>query len=253
MIGILIGALLFGGGVAFAVTTLMADPSNVTVYVDGDKISVDAVVIDEANYFKLRDFAKAVNVGVWYDEPTDSVYIETDIGYDPKYTGHRPAPTTPLTPIQKSVSVDVDSKRLFDIGRCGAEGFSANITVVETIRGEPAAEIVKNANVLNPSAGIGKEYILARVRAKIVSSVDKKSLLLSDIRVNMNCYSSDGVKYPMSNPSNLNPINEQPATAGDTIEGWIAYVVDKNDYEPRIQIGGSKFDDPEAVWFKLYN
>jgi len=250
--GIVIGAILFGGGAALARSAVSAEPTLSKVYVDGKQVSVEAYQIDDANYFKLRDFAKAVDVGVWYDEDRDRINIETDIGYDPKYTGVRKEASQVLTPLQRSLSVDVDNSKYFNLGESATQNYSATITIVELIRGDEAANIVKTASVHNPSAGIGKEYILAWVRAKINDSKDKKNVVLSDIRVNMNCYSSDGVIYPVSNPTNINPINEQPKEVGATVEGWVAFVVDRNDPEPRVQIG-TLTDGSDPAWFALFD
>ena len=253
VIGIVIGALIFGSGIAIAGSAyMMAEPATSRVFVDGREVSVEAYQIEDANYFKLRDFAKAVDVGVWYDEDRDRVYIETDIGYDPKYTGVRKETAQVLVPFQKSQSVDVDNTKYYDIGTSATKNYTATVTIVELIRGEVAANIIKTASVHNPSAGIGREYVLAWVRAKITDSQGNNNVVLSDIRVNMNCYSSDGILYPMSNPTNINPINEQPKEVGSTVEGWIAFVVDRNDPEPRVQIGTLTDGEDQAV-FALFD
>ena len=255
VIGIVIGALLFGGGVAIAGAAYMAAPSTSRVFVDGGEISAEAYLIEDANYFKLRDIAMALDVGVWYDEFRDFVYIETDIGYDPRYTGVRETPATDSTSLvafQKSLTVDVDNKKQYDLGASVTQGYSATITIFEMIRGEEAANMIKEANVYNPGAGIGREFILAKVRAKITDSKDKRNVVLADIRVNMNCYSSDGYLYPLANPSNINPLNEQPKEIGDTVEGWIEFGVDRNDPEPRIQLGTISGTD-EPAWFALFD
>ncbi|MCL2058549.1 MAG: hypothetical protein FWH01_05755 [Oscillospiraceae bacterium] len=251
LIGIVIGALLFGSGSVIAQAVYTALPTTSRVFVDGGEIFAEAFLIEEANYFKLRDVARALDIGVWYDEDRDHVYIETDIGYDPRYTGVREEATNVIG-LKRSLTVDVDNKKSFDLGESATQGYSASFTIVEIIRGEEAAEIIKTASAHNPSAGIGKEFILAWVRAKITDSKDNKSVVLSDIRVNMHCYSTDGVIYPVSNPSNINPINEQPREIGDSVEGWIAFAVNRNDHEPRIQFG-TLAGDEELAWFALYN
>jgi len=259
VIGILIGALVFGGGVALAGPAFMAAPSSSKVFIDGDEIFAEAYMIEDANYFKLRDIARALDVGVWYDEYRDNVYIETDIEYDPLYTGVRETTKqtqvqqlASLTPMQKSLPVDVNNIKQYDTGASETLNYSATITIIELIRGEEAASIVKSANVHNPSAGFGKEYILALVRAKITDTANKNFIWLSDIRTNMHCYSTDGVLYPQSNPLNINPLNEQPKEVGETVEGWIAFAVDRNDPEPRVQIGNVA-DTGEPAWFALFD
>ena len=90
LVGILLGALLFGG-VAIA-ADLVVLPATATVYVDGVEKEVEAFNIDGYNYFKLRDFTAAVDIGVWWDGENNSIYIEKDKTYDADYTGPVDAP-----------------------------------------------------------------------------------------------------------------------------------------------------------------
>ena len=256
VIGIVVGALLFGGGLAIAAgaaLTYEAAPSQSKVFVDGREVYVDAYMINDSNYYKLRDFAKVVDVGVWYDESRDRVNIETDIGYDPYYNGVRPEPETKVIPLQKSVEIQIDSNRHLVTDKNAVESYSAVFTIVEVLRGEKAYERINAANQQNPSAGVGKEYILAWVRAKITSVKDKKYVTLEDIRTNMSCYSWDGELYPSTNPSGINPVNEQPKNVGDSVDGWVAFAVNKSDPEPNVQIGRRLGDAGQDAVFALYD
>ena len=78
--------------------SLTVTPTTSQVYVDGKLVPVDAYTIDGSNYFKLRDFCSAVDIGVWYETSTRNIYIETDKGYDPDYTGSGTASQTTPTP-----------------------------------------------------------------------------------------------------------------------------------------------------------
>ena len=91
MTGILIGALLFGAlpAIGAGVTAIL---SSQQVTVNGKAAKVTVYSIEGSNYFKLRDFAAIVDVGVWFDAPNNTVRIETDKKYDPAYTGPSPAP-----------------------------------------------------------------------------------------------------------------------------------------------------------------
>jgi len=51
------------------------------IYKDGTEIVLTAYNIDGYNYFKLRDVAQAFNIGVSYDGQTNTVGIDTSIGY----------------------------------------------------------------------------------------------------------------------------------------------------------------------------
>ena len=67
--------------------TLQVLPASSTIIINGNAASLEAYNIGGYNYFKLRDFLSAVNIGVWYNVTTDTIHIETDKDYEPNYRG----------------------------------------------------------------------------------------------------------------------------------------------------------------------
>lgn len=51
------------------------------IYKDGQEITLKAYTINENNFFKLRDIAKAFDIGITWDSETSTVGIDTSIGY----------------------------------------------------------------------------------------------------------------------------------------------------------------------------
>jgi len=84
--GLLTGALVLCS-VPVIAAGITGNQTTAKVFVDGNAVAVDAYNINDYNYFKLRDFCAAVDVGVWYNGASNSIYIERDKGYDPNYTG----------------------------------------------------------------------------------------------------------------------------------------------------------------------
>ena len=84
----MLGAALFGGGAAYA-AGVMAERSANTVYVDGQRVELEAYLINGNNYVKLRDVGQAVGFNVYWN---GTVQIQSDT----PYTGEAPA-TTPAT------------------------------------------------------------------------------------------------------------------------------------------------------------
>ena len=84
--GIIIGAFLFSVAPAIA-ANVTAVLSSQPVTVNGKPVPVTAYNIDGSNYFKLRDMAEILDVGVWFDAAADTVRIEPDRKYDPNYAG----------------------------------------------------------------------------------------------------------------------------------------------------------------------
>ena len=70
------GELTKGDGKAKAATL-----STAKIYKDGKEVSLTAYTINGNNYFKLRDIAKAFDIGVTWDSKTNTVGIDTSISY----------------------------------------------------------------------------------------------------------------------------------------------------------------------------
>lgn len=58
-----------------------ANRTNSTLYIDGLTAQLTAYKIDGNNYFKLRDIAKAFNIGVIWDAKANTIKIDTSIDY----------------------------------------------------------------------------------------------------------------------------------------------------------------------------
>ncbi len=59
----------------------VANPTTSKIYKDGKEISLTAYTINGNNYFKLRDIAKAFNIGVFWDGKTNTITIDTSRDY----------------------------------------------------------------------------------------------------------------------------------------------------------------------------
>lgn len=85
VMGMLVGAVLFGGGTAYA-AGVIAELSVQPIYVDGQQVQMTAYSIGGNNYVKLRDIGQAVGFNVYWQ---DGVQIDSDA----PYTGTAPAQT----------------------------------------------------------------------------------------------------------------------------------------------------------------
>ena len=80
MAGLLIGATLFGGSVAYA-AGIMAERSTHTILVDGIETPMTAYAINGNNYVMLRDIGDAVDFNVFWDTEKHCVQVESDKPY----------------------------------------------------------------------------------------------------------------------------------------------------------------------------
>ena len=72
--GMVVGAVMFGGSVAYA-SGILADLSNNQIFVDGTLTPMEAYVINGHNYVKLRDIGQAVGFNVFWDDTAKCVHI----------------------------------------------------------------------------------------------------------------------------------------------------------------------------------
>lgn len=73
----ILGAAICGGSAAFA-AGVTAERSRNVFYVDGERIELEAYLIDGTNYVRLRDVGEAVGFNVYWD---GAVQIETNRPY----------------------------------------------------------------------------------------------------------------------------------------------------------------------------
>ena len=112
--GIVVGAVMFGGSVAYA-SGILADLSNNQFFVDGTLTAMEAYVINGHNYVKLRDIGQAVGFNVFWDDPAKCVQVESD----KPYTGIAPtkqegekSPQTDADTIKKDIVTRTNTLRL---------------------------------------------------------------------------------------------------------------------------------------------
>jgi hypothetical protein len=53
------------------------------IYIDGNQISFTVYLINDSNYFRLRDIGQSLDIGIEWDEASRSVLIDTSVPYAP--------------------------------------------------------------------------------------------------------------------------------------------------------------------------
>ena len=105
IVGILIGATVFGGASAHA-AGILAERSSHHIFVDGKEVQLEAYGITGHNYVKLRDIGKVVGFNVFWDVDSGRVQIETGV----PYTGEAPTESETDTPAsQPEVTTPIDA------------------------------------------------------------------------------------------------------------------------------------------------
>ncbi len=61
--------------------TADAKPASATVVIDGKQVNFEAYNIDGNNYFKIRELAECIDFAIGYDQKTNTVTIDTTMGF----------------------------------------------------------------------------------------------------------------------------------------------------------------------------
>ncbi|MGD9162511.1 MAG: hypothetical protein PVG39_29155 [Desulfobacteraceae bacterium] len=156
-------------------------------------------------------------------------------------------PATMGTPVKSMVELGSVYSSIYDI----------TITVLETVRGKDAMNLLKKADSKTPKPPRGSEYILARVRFEMKSRAvsDKLTFDLGDSPLQWVALASDLTEYPRVSVTAPAPVLKGTVKPGDSIEGWVAFAVDKKDSGPVMVFGpdsGGATGRGRTLFFKLY-
>jgi hypothetical protein len=79
--GMITGSLILSCTAFAAAAGIVANPTTSPIYVDGERVQMETYNIGGFNFFKLRDMAQAVDFGVYWDNNSGIVQIDTMTGY----------------------------------------------------------------------------------------------------------------------------------------------------------------------------
>lgn len=156
-------------------------------------------------------------------------------------------PATIGTPVRSMVELGSVYSNIYDI----------TITVIETLRGKEAMNILKKADRENSKPPKGQEYILARVKFEMKgrSVTDTLSFDLGDNPLQWVALASDLTEYPKARVKVPEPALMGTVKSGDSLEGWVAFMVDRKDTEPVMVFdpdSGGATGRGRTLFFKLY-
>jgi cobalamin biosynthesis protein CobT len=124
--------------------------------------------------------------------------------------------------------------------------FHYELTLVESVAGEVAWDMVKEGNQFNEEAGEGKEYILAKFDLQL-HFVEEEPFDVYGQRFDV--ISESGSSYEdFVSVSGLEPEFNSDLYEGGSVEGWVAFVVNEDDEKPLAVFDRST---DGGVWFDL--
>ena len=148
-------------------------------------------------------------------------------------------------------------KSMVELGSVYSSIYDITITVLETVRGKDAIKLLKKTDSKIPKLSKGSEYILARVKfemkARAVS--DRLAFDLGNSPLQWIALASDLTEYPRVSVTVPAPALKGIVKPGDSIEGWVAFAVDKKDKGPVMVFdpdSGGATGRGKTLFFKLY-
>jgi hypothetical protein len=139
-------------------------------------------------------------------------------------------------------------------GYTSHELYDMKITLVEVLRGDEAWKRIKDANPSNKQADSGFEYILARVKFEYYARGTPGSCIHQLIPDQFASYSADGSDYKPAVVVSPKPELRKDMKAGETLEGWIVFMVAKEDKSPLMSYSadrGGAIVHGGGKWFVL--
>ena len=154
-------------------------------------------------------------------------------------------------------SIGASVRSMIELGSVYSNIYDITITVVETVRGKKAMEMLKKANAKTEKPPEGYEYLLVRVKFDMKGRAVSDTLTfdLGDEPLQWVALTSDLMEYPQISVTAPSPVLKGRIKSGDSIEGWVAFAVDKKDNEPVMVFdpdSGGATGRGRTLFFKMF-
>ena len=148
-------------------------------------------------------------------------------------------------------------RSMIELGSVYTNIYDIAITVLETERGQKAMDLLKAASPDNKMPPEGFEYVLARVKFELKGRAvsDTLSFELGNEPLQWIALSSDLTEYPGVSVVVPKPALAGTLKAGSSMEGWVAFAVERNDSKPLMVFdpdAGGATGRGRTLFFKLY-
>ncbi len=232
--GMILGALLTSS-IAFAASYDAYD-ATFKIFVNGEEFtSSKAVVIDGSTYLPLRAVGEVLNVPVNWNSELHQVEVgnSTPPADTTQYSRTNPAPLNTIQTYSFISDYSTD--------------YSASIRVMETTRGERAAEIIKSNNMFNDEPKAGYEYVIVKVAFSLLSAEEDTAIHAN--YYDFDFYSANNEEYEFVSVV-LDDKLDKKLYAGGNTEGYVVGMVKQDDPNPKLAYG-LDYNGKNGVWFAL--
>ena len=235
--GFIVGALICSMLGAFAVSYI-AEPVTFKVMVNGKEFVSEspALAINGSTYLPLKATGEALGVPVKWNSDLFQVEVGAATGAS-GYSRNNPAP---LNTAQTYTKEDEYSN----------DDYSANIKILEVIRGDAAYKKLIETNEFNDPADEGYEYVLIKTAISVNSVENDGAFSLFDAERSFEAFSSNNEEMPLKSAVTPDPQLEGKVYAGGNAEGWLSCQVRKDDANPKLAYG-LDYSGQGGIWFSL--
>ncbi|HKV05067.1 MAG TPA: DUF4352 domain-containing protein [Candidatus Acidoferrales bacterium] len=164
----------------------------------------------------------------------------------------------PRSPVVHAQPVGIPLSTIIEFGdpyNGGDELYDAKITVVKIARGAPAWEALKSASPANQPPKEGFQYLLVQVRFAFSARTTPSHYSYTIDETQFSASDTDGNAYaPPALARPPQPRLRGTLAPGDSIEGWVAFLVPRMDPSPLMLFQedvGSVIHRGGGVWFQL--
>jgi hypothetical protein len=154
-------------------------------------------------------------------------------------------------------AVNARVRSMIELGSVYTNIYDIAITVLQTVRGKEAMDLLKAANSNTPAPPEGHEYVLARVKFELKGRYvsDTLPFTLGNEPLQWVALSSDLTEYPRVSVTAPAPALAGVVKPGESMEGWVAFAVGQKDSKPVMVFdpdAGGATGRGRTLFFKLY-
>ena len=149
-------------------------------------------------------------------------------------------------------------RSMVELGSVYTNIYDITITVLETVRGQEALDRLKAADTDNKTPAEGFEYVLAGIKFEFKGRAvsDKLPFDLGNAPLQWVALTGkDLTEYDRVSLTTPKPALAGMVKPGQSVEGWIAFAVDRNDSKPVMVFDpdtGGATGRGRTLFFKLY-
>lgn len=161
-----------------------------------------------------------------------------------------PPTLTPMTGYSRTNPSTIGPGLYIKFTRLISDEYEARVALLDIVRGQPAWDAIKKANMFNSPAPEGMEYILARFRFDYLRGPSPDTQYDTSSS-DFTAVSSDGKDYEREYVVAPEPRMNSKLYAGASAEGWVVFTVTQYDKTPLVTFGRD-YRGRGGIWWKLY-